>query len=543
MKIAIAQINTTVGDFEGNTKKVLERLSWAEKAGVDILLFPEMTVSGYPPSDLLEKSYFILRNLEAIDNIAKRTKDTAVVVGYVSVNEQTTGKGLFNSAAFCHNGKICFVQHKALLPNYGVFDEGRYFESGKIHRCYEFKGVKIGITICEDVWSTVDFGGRRLYGRDPVESLVKSGASIILNISSSPYAIGKSALRETLLAQVARAHKVPVFYANLLGGNDELIFDGRSMVMNSDGALVYEGAAFAEDSFIIDTDNLPRPIERREYSEAEEIYQALVLGARDYVRKSNFEKVVIGLSGGIDSAVTAVIAVEALGPQKVMGVAMPSRYSSSSSVDDAKLLATKLGISFDVIGISDIYDEYLSTLKSAFKGTKPDVAEENIQARIRGNILMAISNKHKAIVFSTGNKSEIAVGYCTLYGDMAGGLAIIGDVPKTMVYKVADYINRMDEVIPKSTVMKPPSAELKPNQKDEDDLPSYDILDPILKAYIEEHQGPQAIIDMGFDRNTVEDIIRRVDRNEYKRRQAPPVLHVTSKAFGIGRVYPIAWKY
>lgn len=543
MKIGIAQINTTIGDFEGNKRKILDKMAWAEGVGADILLFPEMAVTGYPPSDLLEKSYFILNNLETVEDVAKATRDTAVVIGYVSINEQTTGKGLFNSAALCHRGKIRFVQHKALLPTYGVFDEGRYFEPGRTHRCFEFKGKKLGITICEDVWSTVDFGGRRLYGRDPVEVLVKSGAEIILNISCSPYALGKSALRETLLAQVARAHNVPIFYANLVGGNDELIFDGRSLVVDGNGALVHEGASFEEDAFIIDTSNMPKPVKRREHSDAEEIYKALVLGVRDYVRKCNFSKVVVGLSGGIDSAVTTVIAVDAIGPEKVFCVNMPSKFSSRKGIEDAKVLAERLNVSFQTIEISDIYEEFKKTLKPIFKGMPEDVTEENIQARIRGNILMAFSNKYRALVLSTGNKSEMAVGYCTLYGDMVGGLAVIADVPKTIVYEIADYINRTKEIIPRSIIERAPSAELKPGQKDEDDLPPYHILDPILKAYVEEHQSPQAMIDMGFDRKIVDNVVSRVDRNEYKRRQAPPVLHVTSKAFGVGRVYPIAWKY
>lgn len=541
MKIVVSQINTTIGDFEGNTQKIIMAITRAERFGAGLVVFPELTVTGYPPKDLLEKPHFISKNIECVGTIAKKCKNISAIIGYVSKNKSATGKGLFNSAALLDKGKIKFVQHKALLPTYDVFDEARYFEPGSTHNVISFKGTKIGITICEDVWSKVPIEGRHLYRYDPVETLVKKGAKLIINISASPFHSGKGEIRKKLLSQAAKRNKVPIVYTNSVGGNDDLIFDGRSVVINRKGEIAKAGHLFKEDFFIIDTESLNKNDAGFFKPDIEEIYEALVLGLSDYIKKCGFKKVVIGLSGGIDSCIVASLAVAAIGAENVYGIAMPSPYSSKSSVTDAKALADNLGIKFDIIPIGDIYESYLKTLaadKSAITLT-----EENIQARIRGNILMAISNKTGAIVLSTGNKSELAVGYCTLYGDMAGGLAVISDVPKTAVYELAHYINRKKELIPSSSITKPPSAELRPDQKDSDSLPPYEILDPILKLYVEDHESPRTIVAKGFNKKVVEDVTRLVDRNEYKRRQAAPGLKVTSKAFGVGRQHPIVWKY
>lgn len=541
MKIAVSQINTTIGDFEGNGQKIIAAIEKAERSGVDLIVFPELTITGYPPKDLLERPVFISKNLECIKLIAKRCKKIAAIVGYVSENKSATGKGLYNSAALFNRGKIEFVQHKALLPTYDVFDEARYFEPGTLHNVFKFKGTKMGITICEDVWSKVPIEGRRLYRYDPVETLVKKGAKLIINISASPFHVGKGEIRRKLLTQAAKRNNVPIIYVNSVGGNDDLIFDGRSVVINRKGEIAKVGHLFKEDFFIIDTESLDKNEAGFFKPDIEEIYEALVLGLSDYIKKCGFKKVVIGLSGGIDSCIVASVAVAAIGAENVYGIAMPSPYSSKSSVTDAKALADNLGIKFDIIPIGNIYESYLKTL-AADKNTIT-LTEENIQARIRGNILMAISNKTSAIVLSTGNKSELAVGYCTLYGDMAGGLAVISDVPKTAIYELARHINRKKELIPSSSITKPPSAELRPDQKDSDSLPSYEVLDPILKFYIEDHESPQKIIARGFDKKVVEDVIKLVDRNEYKRRQAAPGLKVTSKAFGVGRREPIVRKF
>ncbi len=541
MKIALAQINTTIGDFRGNAARIEERLRWAEGEGVDLVLFPELTVCGYPPRDLLEKPSFVQRNLEAVEAIAAKTRHTAVVVGFVSLNESAEGQGLFNSAAILRDGRVQFVQHKTLLPEYDVFDEARYFEPAKEHGVYDFDGVTIGLTMCEDIWSRHEFAGRRLYRIDPVSLVVEAGADIVLNLSASPFTIGKQAIRRELITGEAKNLSRPILYCNQVGGNDELVFDGRSIVVDAKGQIVREGAAFAEESFIVDTDQLNPAANLLDLPEEEEIRQALVLGLRDYMRKCGFDRVVIGLSGGIDSAVVAAIATEAIGPDKVLGVLMPSPYSSESSVTDAQALAKNLGIITCTEPIGDIYETYRQQL--AFDPNTVTLAEENIQARIRGNILMAISNREGALVLSTGNKSEISVGYCTLYGDMAGGLALISDIPKTMVFALARHLNRKHEVIPQAILTKPPSAELRPDQQDTDSLPPYEILDPIIRAYVEERQSVAAIIAMGFEAALVERITGMIDRNEYKRRQSAPGLKITSKAFGPGRRCPIAHYY
>jgi NAD+ synthase (glutamine-hydrolysing) len=541
MKIAVAQIDTTIGDFEGNAKKILARLKWAEDSGADLVVFPELAVCGYPPRDLLEKPWFVKRNLECVEQVASKTGRVGAVVGYVSINETQEGKGLFNSAGILHDGAIRFVQHKALLPEYDVFDEARHFEPAAGHEIYHFGKTKIGLTLCEDLWSRHRFGGRRIYQTDPVEPLAEAGADFILNLSASPFTIGKQEVRYQLVADEAARYGLPIVYCNLVGGNDELVFDGRSFVADAAGKIVTEAAAFDEDSFIIDTDDLPAPVGRKAYPEDEEVRRALVLGLRDYMRKCGFERCVIGLSGGIDSAVVAAIAAEAVGPERVMGVMMPSQYTKERSVADAEELAANLGILTCTQPISDIYEQYRRTF--GLGGDKEvTLAEENLQARIRGNILMTISNRERALVVSTGNKSEVSVGYCTLYGDMVGGLALISDIPKTMVYSLARHINRGGEVIPKSIIQKAPSAELKPDQTDQDTLPPYDVLDRIIKDYVENRASAEAIVAKGEDKRTVEAVIRMIDTNEYKRRQAAPGIKITSKAFGLGRRFPIARK-
>jgi NAD+ synthase (glutamine-hydrolysing) len=541
MKIAIAQIDTTIGDFEGNAEKILARLKWAEDSGADLAVFPELAVCGYPPRDLLEKPWFVKRNLECVERIASKTGRVGAVVGYVSINETQEGKGLFNSAGILHDGAIRFVQHKALLPEYDVFDEARHFEPAAGHEIYRFDKTKVGLTLCEDLWSRYKFGGRRIYQTDPVKPLAEAGADFIINISASPFTMGKQEVRYQLVTDEAARYGLPVVYCNLVGGNDELVFDGRSFVADSAGKIVTEAAAFDEDSFIVDMNDLPAPVGRKAYPEEEEVRRALALGLRDYMRKCDFERCVIGLSGGIDSAVVAAIAAEAIGPKRVMGVMMPSQYTKEQSVADAEKLAENLGIFTCTVPIGEIYDQYKGTMGLGGDGGV-SLAEENLQARIRGNILMTISNRENALVVSTGNKSEVSVGYCTLYGDMVGGLALISDIPKTMVYDLARHINRGDEVIPKSIIQKAPSAELRPDQTDQDALPPYDVLDRIMKDYVENRVSAEAIIAKGEDKETVESIIRMIDANEYKRRQAAPGIKITSKAFGLGRRFPIARK-
>lgn len=538
MKIAIAQIDTTVGDILGNSAKIKDCIQKGAALGADIVVFPEMAVTSYPARDLLEKKHFVKDNLSALKDIARSCKKTAAIIGFISINDKKHGKGLYNSAALLKDGRVSFVQHKSLLPTYDVFDEARHFEPAVSHKAVSFKGTKIGITICEDVWSAVDIGGRRLYHVDPVKELVKNGAKLIINISASPFNVGKISIREGLLKKIAKAHQVPIVYVNAVGGNDELVFDGRSIVVDKNARIVHICKAFEEDLHIIDTEALPKKEYERAKNDIAELHDALVLGLKDYFRKCGFKKAIVGLSGGIDSCIVASIAAEALGAGNVTGITMPSPYSSSGSVNDAERLAKNLNIKFQNIPIGDIYNEYLKTLKAGTSSIT--LTEENIQARIRGNILMAESNRTGGIVLSTGNKSELAVGYCTLYGDMAGGLALISDVPKTMVYELARYINRSKVLIPVESITKPPSAELRPDQKDSDSLPPYDILDEILKLYIEEHKSLEEIVRKGFDRPVVKDVLTKVDRNEYKRRQAAPGFKVTSKAFGAGRIYPIA---
>ncbi len=542
MKIALAQINTTVGDIEGNGRKIHEAIEKAKLLKADLVVFSEMTITSYPPRDLLEKDSFVEDNLRKLDEVADWSQKIGVICGFVDRNQTGTGKGLFNAAAVLYEGKILLRQHKSLLPSYDVFDEARYFEPARKREILKFRERGLAISICEDVWNDKDFWKRRLYSIDPAEELVRKGGEILINISASPYSMGKFLLRQRMLSEIARKYRRPLIYVNQVGGNDELIFDGASFAMDVEGELAAQCRDFEEDLVVYDTEKQGGPVHPVSDQEAS-IFKALVMGTRDYSEKCGFKKVILGLSGGIDSALTAVIAVKALGKSNVLAVMMPSQYSSEGSLQDGKKLAKNLGIEYRVIPIERIFQSYQNSLKEIFRGKKPDVAEENIQARIRGNLLMAISNKFGYLVLTTGNKSETAVGYSTLYGDMAGGLAVISDVPKTLVYRLARYANREREVIPEAIIEKAPSAELRPNQQDEDSLPPYSILDGILKAYVEDNLNPQDIVSLGYSPELVNEIIRRVDANEFKRRQAVPGIRVTSKAFGMGRRLPIAQKY
>jgi NAD+ synthase (glutamine-hydrolysing) len=543
MKIALAQFNPTVGDFEGNAARIVHLSRDAKTRGAHLVVFSELCLCGYPPQDLLERPAFLERNLKALKNLARDISMPAIV-GYVGRAQDDTGKRVANCAALLADGKIVFEQRKMLLPTYDVFDESRYFQPAHSQHIVPLCGQKLGITICEDCWNDKHFWAQRLYERDPIAELVGQGTTVLINISSSPFTIDKRGLRFDMLKAIAREHHVPVVYVNQVGGNDSLVFDGSSVAFTADGRIAALAKSFDEDLVLFDTVSGTGDVRPQPGDELEAIYSALVCGTRDYVRKCGFKKVVVGLSGGIDSALVASIATDALGPENVLGVGMPSPYSSEGSLLDARQLAENLKIEFMVLPITEIFDSYRNTLKPAFVGRPEDVTEENIQARIRGNLLMALSNKFGSLVLSTGNKSEMAVGYCTLYGDMAGGLAVISDVPKTIVYELAKLRNRSGEVIPQSTLTKPPSAELRPNQLDTDSLPPYDVLDRILKAYVEDLQSPEEIADhYGFSLDLVRRIAKMVDQNEYKRKQAPPGLKVTTKAFSVGRRFPLAQKY
>ena len=573
LRIGMAQINTTVGDFTGNGKKILEAIDRARSLSIDLITFPELAVCGYPPEDLLFKPQFIAENEKTLNKIADASKGITAIVGFV--HEE---KGIYNAAAIVHDGKIAGIYHKIFLPNYGVFDEDRYFKTGKECPVYYIAGIMVGVTICEDIW--FDMG--------PATVQVQNGAEVIVNISASPYYAGRSKVREDMIAGRAKDYNAIFSYNNLIGGQDELVFDGSSLLIDEKGSLIAKGKQFEEDFIVADLDmesvsmarldgsikkEVPVRPEKPEWanikkipvskvpfqtdkppftfvqSEANkipgEIYDALVLGTRDYVRKNGFEKVLIGLSGGIDSSIVAAIAVDALGNSNVTGVAMPSMYSSPGSISDAELLAKNLNIKLLTIPIEKVYHAYLDILSQPFEGVKPDITEENLQARIRGNILMAISNKFGWLVLTTGNKSEIATGYTTLYGDMAGGFAVIKDVPKTLVYELARYRNSKDniEAIPSSVLEKPPSAELRPDQKDSDSLPPYELLDPVLTAYVEEDKSVGQIIAEGIDEQVVKRAAKLVDLSEYKRRQAPPGVKITPRAFGKDRRLPITNRF
>jgi NAD+ synthase (glutamine-hydrolysing) len=545
MKLALAQFNPTVGDFAGNTSRILALAAKAKERGADLAVFSELCICGYLPQDLLERPAFIERNLKELKHLAAKLPLPAIV-GYVGKvkTKNGTGSGIANKAALLSGGKVVFEQSKMLLPTYDVFDESRYFQAATEQKVFGYGDEKLGITICEDVWNDKNFWAVRRYDRDPVTELAGQGTSVLINISASPYTIDKRALRVDMLRSIAMTHQLPIVYVNQVGGNDSLIFDGASVALTSDGKVAAQATAFEEDLVLFDTATGVGEIHEQPREEIVYAFRALVQGTRDYVHKCQFSQTLVGLSGGIDSAVVAAIAVEALGAENVLGVSMPGPYSSEGSISDARELARNLGIELKTIPISDVYNSYVAALKPVFGARQPDVTEENIQARIRGNYLMALSNKFGSMVLSTGNKSELSVGYCTLYGDMAGGLAVISDVPKLMVYELAKFVNRMRKIIPASTIEKPPSAELRPDQKDEDSLPPYDILDRILKAYIEDLRSPQEIADKyGFELKLVREIALLVDRNEYKRKQAAPALKITSRAFGFGRPFPIAQRF
>jgi NAD+ synthetase len=542
VKVALAQINTTIGDFAGNEAKIMQAYRKAASLAADIVLFPELATCGYPPRDLLLKPSFVEANLDLLNRLAKITGRTAMLVGYVGLNKVRPGREATNSAALLQNGQLAATRTKTLLPTYDVFDEDRYFEPATENTPVEFNGRKIGITICEDAWNDEDFWQDRRYRRNPVVELAEAGAEVIFNVSASPWHLGKNRLRHAMLGSLARKIERPFFYCNLIGGNDELVFDGASLAFNAQGELIGRGRGFEEDFLVVDTDTA-KPVQVQEVADEEKVYKALVLGLRDYLHKCGFKSAVLGLSGGIDSALTAVLAVEALGAENVRSVSLPSQYSSQGSLDDARILAKHLGIRYDVVAIQPMFLAAKEQLKEVFRGCNEDTTEENIQARLRGVTLMAMSNKFGSLLLTTGNKSELAVGYCTLYGDMCGGLAVISDVPKTMVYRLSKWINREREIIPAPSITKPPSAELRPNQTDQDSLPPYDVLDAILEAYVVELKPTAAIIAAGFDEATVKRVVRLIDGAEYKRRQSAPGLKVTTKAFGVGRRVPIAQRY
>lgn len=544
MKIALAQINTTVGGFAGNVERIVKFAQCAVERGAELVVFHELALCGYPPRDLVEKPEFIQRSEAELERLAGLLPDIPAVVGYVRRSHVRQGKAVADAAALLHGKKVALDYSKILLAFYDVFDESRYFEPGNSVGLYQLHGQKVSVTICEDIWNDKNFWKKQLYTRDPAEESVAAGARILINIASSPFSTDKIQFRHNMLQTLATHHHLPVVYVNQVGGNDQLVFDGSSMAFNAQGELCARAKSFEEDLVIFDTEAGQGDMHEAPASEIEAVYQALVLGTHDYVSKCGFAKVIVGLSGGIDSSLVATLAADALGPENVLGVSMPGPYSSSGSIRDAEALARNLKIDFRVIPMTAIFENYLTTLDPAFEGLPRDVTEENIQARVRGNILMALSNKLSALVLSTGNKSELAVGYCTLYGDMAGGLAAIADVPKTMVYDLARYANRSGERIPQASIEKPPSAELRPNQTDQDTLPPYEVLDIILKGFIEENLSAQEIVEKyQVNPELVRQTILRVNGAEYKRQQAAPALKVTAKAFGIGRRYPIAQKF
>ncbi|HEX5422931.1 MAG TPA: NAD+ synthase [Candidatus Acidoferrales bacterium] len=542
MKIALAQFNPTIGDFEGNGRRILELAREAKSGGADLAVFSELCVCGYPPQDLIERRSFLDRNLKSVAELAKAVALPSLV-GYVGTAQDDTGKQVANCAAVIGDGRVLFEQRKMLLPTYDVFDESRYFQPAHTQYVFPLKATNLGVTVCEDIWNDKSFWKQRLYERDPVSELVGKGSEIILNISSSPYILDKRELRHDMLRATAMQHQVPVVYVNQVGGNDSLIFDGSSVAFMADGSVAARAKSFEEDLVFFDSTTGAGDVRCLPKNELEGTYRALVIGTRDYVQKCGFRKAVVGLSGGIDSALVAAIAADALGRENVLGVSMPGPYSSDGSQTDALRLAENLRIELIVLPIAEVFQSYRGVLSKTFAERTEDVTEENIQARIRGNLLMALSNKFNSLVLSTGNKSEMAVGYCTLYGDMAGGLAVISDVPKTMVYALADLVNSSSEIIPREIIAKAPSAELRPNQRDQDTLPPYEVLDRVLKAYVEDLRSPQEIADdTGYAIDLVRSIARLVDGAEFKRKQAPPGLKVTSKAFSVGRRFPIAQK-
>jgi NAD+ synthase (glutamine-hydrolysing) len=540
MKIALCQINPIIGDFDYNTSLILERAERARAQGCSLAVFPELSLIGYPPKDLLERPAFIKENLVRLGRLASKIRSISVLCGYVERNPSSAGKPLLNGVALLRDGRIAAKGGKRLLPTYDVFDETRYFEPAGESLSFEQDGARLGVTICEDIWIVGDFEGVPRYATDPVSDLIARGIEVLINISSSPYTLHKRVVRKEILEKLASQYELPILYCNQVGGNDDVLFDGSSMVVDSRGRLVLMGREFEEDLLVWDSRQEYPPLDNRNPPDEESILKGLVLGTRDYLTKCGFQKALVGLSGGIDSSLVAVVAKLALGSDKVMGVSMPSPYTSEMSREDARRLAENLGIHFSEIPITDIYGAFRGALNPAFAGMREDETEENLQARVRGTLLMALSNKFNAILLSTGNKSETAVGYCTMYGDMNGGLAVISDIPKTMCYRLAKFINREREIIPQRVISRPPSAELKPDQKDQDTLPPYEILDGIIDAAVVRNLGFQEIVDLGYDPDVVRDVLKRITINEYKRRQAPPGLKITTKAFGYGRRYPIA---
>ena len=547
MKIALAQINTTVGDLSGNVDRIAAAARQAAEGGAQVAIFPELTITGYPPRDLLEKPSFLARAERELARLTAGTRDLPLdlIVGTIGPSVDDTGKRVTNRAVVIRGGEVVFVQIKRLLPTYDVFDEGRYFDEGPAPALTSLGNRPTGLIICEDAWNDKQFWERRLYESDPVEDLVRAGASVLISINASPYHMGKRAQRREIFSTAARRHKKPFVYVNLVGGNDQLVFDGSSFVMDCQGNEIATAKSFDEDLVFVDLEAGMGDRHANLAAENEAVYQALVLGTRDYLHKCGFKRVLLGLSGGIDSSITACIAVDAVGRENVAGFGMPGPYSSDHSVTDARAMAEKLGIRFELVPIKEQYEAFLRALDPVFGNVPRDVTEENLQARLRGVTLMAASNKWGALVLTTGNKSELAVGYCTLYGDMCGGLAVISDVPKTLVYELSRIANkRHNGAIPENVFIKPPSAELRPDQKDTDSLPPYEVLDTILRDYVEEFRAPKDIADRhGYAIDLVRDIINKVDRNEYKRQQAAPGLKVTTKAFGIGRRFPIAQRF
>ena len=572
MKIGLVQINPVIGDFAHNSEQVV---SWAEKArekGCDLAIFSELALCGYPPQDLLERPAFIVEHDKALRELIPRISGIGVIFGHLEKHTDSSGKPLHNSASLIENGKLLFTAQKRLLPTYDVFDEARYFEPGRTSQSYHYKGLNLGITVCEDIWNDKSSFPHQLYATDPIGELVeglkdKGGkVDLLINISASPFQMDKEYVKHDIFKEVCTNNNIALIYVNQVGGQDSLLFDGWSLVMDCEGRIIARAERFKEDMVVVDTESWqgdvhdqqiqeiytkePKPDKTiTRFRETRTVYEALVMGVKDYGVKCGFSKGLVGLSGGIDSAVTCAIACEAFGPENILGVAMPSPYTSAESVEDAKRLAGNLGCRFEIIEITSLFSVFKDSLAHIFdtpgspKSLNVDITEQNMQARIRGNLLMALSNKYGSLLLSTGNKSEMAVGYCTLYGDMSGGLAVISDVPKLLVYKLANYINRDRERIPARIIEKPPSAELAPDQLDQDDLPSYEVLDPILTAYLEQNKSVAEIAAMGFERRIVEDVVKRIRVNEYKRKQAPLGLKVTSKAFGYGRRYPTAQNF
>ena len=543
LKIALAQLNPTIGDLEGNSRKIEDACRKSGEAGADLVVFSEMVLTGYPPRDLLYKPDLICEGQKALESLVARIQGPAVLMGHVGKRKSGAGKGLTNSAVLFQNGQILTQADKVLLPSYDVYDETRYFQAAHHPVTYDLSGIKLGITICEDIWNFPDFYDQNIYHSNPVAELAQAGADIILNISASPYRVGRWQTRRKLGQYIIDRFKLPFVLVNQVGGNDDLLFDGHSFALSATGEVIAQAKGFEEDLIVVDLEQGKGDIRPTPQCDEEEMFRGLVMGVHDYLNKCGYSKAVVGLSGGIDSAVVAAIAVEALGAEQVMGISMPSQYTADQSISDAERLAGNLGISFSVVAIQELFEQYKKSLSPLFSRMAENVTEENIQARIRGNILMAVSNKLGSMVLSTGNKSEMSVGYCTLYGDMAGGLSVISDVPKMKVYALAHWINRDKEMIPQAIIERPPTAELKPNQTDQDSLPPYEVLDPLLEGYVEKHWSVERLIKEGYDADVVRQVVRMVDSNEYKRNQAAPGLKVTAKAFGSGRRNPIAQKF